>query len=72
MRSTVKKVSGVEIKLTLTREELLHLEAAADAYTDMKGADAAELMGMHDKEFDSKLAHEIWQRLTDIRDEVLL
>lgn len=68
MRSKMTTVTEHEVTLTLTKDELIHLEAAMDYFDDAK--EPSEWLGMYSEEYDSDLVIEMLGKLQDIREKL--
>lgn len=75
MKSNIEVVSQTNITVTLTREEVLHIEAALDCLLhieeyDDDGITAAAYLGMYEDEYDEDLAHRVYREFLDVRGAV--
>lgn len=75
MKSNIEVVSQTNITVTLTREEVLHIEAALDCLLhieeyDDDGITAAAYLGMYEDEYEKELTYRVHQEFLDVRTKV--
>lgn len=57
-------------KIVVTETELIHLEAAVDAFTDMTVDKAMPFLGMYDKRFNADIANGMLAVLQGVREDI--